>query len=121
MVRGRWHAGFVAVALCFICLKTTAAEVAAPSANALADMECCAAPDDSLLPSPRGGNYAVVVSRATYDDKDWRPVVDALVGKYDAKTIVYGSDVNESLEPLRKQMPMYACFVARPEEAGRKF
>src|SRR5262249_39126161 len=79
----------------------------AGAANPPVEMECCALADDTLLPSPRGVNYAVVVSRATYDDKDWRPVVDALVGKYDAKTIVYGSDVNESLEVLRRQMPMY--------------
>jgi hypothetical protein len=119
MSRGLRCAASVAIA---ITLRASAMERAAdaPAPNAPA-MECCVAADDSLLPSPRGANYAVVVSRATYDDKDWRPVVDALVGKYDAKAIVYGSDVNESLEPLRKQMPMYACFVARPEEAGRKF
>ncbi len=70
-------------------------------------------------------DYAVVVSKRTHDDPQWRKVVDALLkkyaGKYHPQVIEYAADVNESLEPLRKVFPRYAAFVAQPEEAGREF
>lgn len=68
-----------------------------------------------------GGSYAVVVSRATYEQPDWREVVDALRQKHQAAVVVYGGDVAESRSELGRIMPRYACFVARPEEAGRAF
>ena len=67
------------------------------------------------------GSYAVVVSKKTQADSDWSKVVAALVEKHDAKTIVYDGSVDESLAALKKQFPKYACFVATPTEAGRKF
>lgn len=66
-------------------------------------------------------DYAVVVSQRTHDDPAWRKVVAALVEKHRAEVIVYRGEVTESLEPLRKLFPRYACFVAQPEEAGREF
>ena len=63
--------------------------------------------------------YAVVVSKETHDDPEWRKVVDALAKKHGAKTIVYEGSIGESLGPLREVFPRYACFVARPEEADR--
>ncbi|MDX1926434.1 MAG: hypothetical protein SFV81_07950 [Pirellulaceae bacterium] len=65
--------------------------------------------------------YAVVVSKETSADSEWSKVVDALVAKHDAKTIVYDGSVTESLDKLKGQFPRYACFVARPSEAGLKF
>ena len=82
------------------------------------------------LPLARAGaappcDYAVVVSKRTHEDPDWKKVVDALVkkhaDKYHAQVIEYGTDVDESLAPLRRLFPRYAAFVAQPEEAGREF
>lgn len=61
-------------------------------------------------------DYAVVVSRETRDA--WPEVVEALRKKHDAHVIVHDG---EWREPLATLMPRYACFVARPEEAGRDF
>lgn len=71
--------------------------------------------------APDAGGYAVVVSEQTYDNPKWKAVVNALVKKHQAKVITYEGQIGESLEPLRKFFPRYACFVARPEEAGRLY
>jgi hypothetical protein len=65
--------------------------------------------------------YSVVVSKATHDDPPWRAVVDALVAKHAARVIIYDASVDEALPELRRQFPRYACFVAKPTEAGRDF
>jgi hypothetical protein len=65
-------------------------------------------------------DYAVVVSRATHADPEWRKVVDELVDKHDAEVIAYETSVNESLGSLQKSFPRYACFVATSAEASRK-
>ena len=67
------------------------------------------------------GGYCVVVSRATNELVDWKPVVKTLVAKHDAEVIVYGDAVTESLEELRRQFPRHTCFVATPKEATGKF
>jgi zinc protease len=66
-------------------------------------------------------DYAVVVSQATYDDAEWRPVVDALVEKHKAAIIRYPSGVGDAADELRKLFPRWICFVAKPSEAGRQF
>ena len=43
------------------------------------------------------GGYAVVVSKATGDDPQWKPVVDALLDKHQAKMLTYQRSVDESL------------------------
>jgi len=65
--------------------------------------------------------YVVAVSDVTYADKDWRPVVDALVEKHAAKVVRYKGNVTSAKDALAAWMPDYICFVARPEEAGRGF
>ncbi|MHC4181160.1 MAG: hypothetical protein ACYSWU_26990, partial [Planctomycetota bacterium] len=65
--------------------------------------------------------YTVVVSQSTYGQVAWKPVVGALLKKYDAKVIVYEKAVIESLTELQEQFPRYACFLARPSEATRQF
>ena len=66
--------------------------------------------------------YVVVVSRATYGNTDWKPVVEALVKKHDgAEVIVYEQKVNDALKQLRRQFPQSTCFVAQPTEATREF
>jgi zinc protease len=67
------------------------------------------------------GSYAVVVSRATHGDAVWRQVVEALRTKHEASVIVYPNCVWEARAALRRLFPRYACFVVRPEEAGRDF
>ncbi|MBT3199070.1 MAG: hypothetical protein HN350_04050 [Phycisphaerales bacterium] len=67
------------------------------------------------------GGYQIVVSKATYAQADWRKVVDTLKTKHGAEVTQYDKAPTEALAPLKKQFPKYACFVARPDEAGRKF
>jgi hypothetical protein len=67
------------------------------------------------------GGYAVVVSKATGDDPQWKPVVGALLDKHRAKLVTYERSVDESLTGLRRQFPRYVCFVARPAEVTREF
>jgi len=70
---------------------------------------------------PAAGSYAVVVSKVTHADAQWRGVVDALLKKHDGTLVAYDASVDESLAALKKQFPRHVCFVARPEEAGRAF
>ena len=67
------------------------------------------------------GGYVVVVSKSTYARDDWRKVVDALKARHGAEVCQYGQSVTEALSPLKKHFPRYACFVATPAEAGKKF
>jgi zinc protease len=67
------------------------------------------------------GGYSVVVSKTTRDDPQWQVVVDALAAKHGAQVIVFETSVDEALPELRRQFPRYACFVAKPAEAGREF
>ena len=65
--------------------------------------------------------YAVVVQRQTLADKQWKPVVEALVAKHNAQVVTYDKDVVQARDALARQMPRYACFVTPPEQAGRQF
>ena len=66
-------------------------------------------------------DYAVVVSKATHADKDWKPVVTALVKKHGAKVIEFEGNVTGTLGKLRGQFPRHTCFVATPKEATGDF
>ena len=67
------------------------------------------------------GGYAVVVSKATHANKDWKPVVNVLVKKHQAKVIEFEGNVTGVLDKLRAQFPRYTCFVATPKEATGAF
>jgi len=67
------------------------------------------------------GGYAVVVSKATHANKDWKPVVTTLVKKHDARVIEYQGDFGGVLGKLRTQFPRHTCFVATPEEVTGPF
>ena len=82
---------------------------------------CAAAAAASESKAPIAAGYAVVISRSTHDDAAWRKVAETLVRKHNATMLVYDGPVRGSLGRLRRQFPRYACFVARPEEAGRDF
>ena len=66
-------------------------------------------------------DYAVVVSKATHADKDWKLVVNALVKKHGAKVIEFEGNVTGTLGKLRGQFPRHTCFVATPKEATGDF
>jgi zinc protease len=67
-------------------------------------------------------DYAVVVSSATVQDKEWAKVVGALERKHHAKVVtatnIFGAQCRND---LRKLQPRYVAFVARPEEIGAEF
>jgi zinc protease len=67
------------------------------------------------------GGYVVVVSSATFAKADWRKVADALTAKHGAIVCQYKTSPSETLPALKKHFPKYACFLATPGEAGRKF
>lgn len=67
------------------------------------------------------GGYAVVVSKQTYGDAQWKAVADALVAKYGGKLLTVESDVASALPALKEAFPRYTCFVATPAEAGRDY
>ena len=66
-------------------------------------------------------DYVVVVSNATYQDSNWKPVVAALKAKHAATVITYEGSCSEALPQLAKAHPKYTCFVAKPEEVSREF
>ena len=66
-------------------------------------------------------DYAVLVSKSTHADPEWKPVVEALQKKHEGIVIEFEGAVGEILPQLRKHFPKYAGIVAKPEEAGRKF
>jgi len=68
-----------------------------------------------------GPDYAIVVSRATQADRDWRRVVEVLREKHRGAVIVFDASVEEAQPKLRALFPRYACFVARPGEVSRRF
>jgi zinc protease len=68
-----------------------------------------------------GPDYAIVVSRATQADRDWRRVVEVLREKHQGAVIVFDASVEEAQPRLRALFPRYACFVARPSEVSRRF
>jgi zinc protease len=65
--------------------------------------------------------YCIVVSQATRDDPQWKPVVDALMTKHQGVVITFDKAVTDSLSKLRKELPRYICFVVKPSEATREF
>lgn len=65
--------------------------------------------------------YAVVVSKRTYEAEEWRGAVETLRKRYDATIIVYPHSVRQARKDLAEVFPRYACFVARPAEAGRAY
>jgi zinc protease len=71
--------------------------------------------------SAADGHYCIVVSRATAADADWKPVVAALREKHHADVLAYAKSLDETLPALRRAMPRYIGFVARPSEAGRDY
>ena len=89
-----------------------ARQFAAPVPVAAAAPRFSAAADD---------RYCIVVSKATAEDRQWKTVVAALRDKHRAEVLVYDKSPAETRDALRRMMPRYIGFVARPTEAGREF
>ena len=71
-----------------------------------------------------GGEYAIVVSEATFADPAWAEVVAALRAKHRDRrpfTVTWAGAPDEAVAALAARMPRHACFVARPEEATGEF
>ncbi len=68
-----------------------------------------------------GADYAVVVSRRTFADAEWRKAVEALRDRHGATVIVHDGPVSLVRGALADLMPRYAAFVARPVEVSRRF
>lgn len=67
------------------------------------------------------GDYAVVVSKATHADPEWKPIVQTLVEKHNGFVVEYDKDVNDAHAALMKAHPRFTCFVAKPGDAGKVF
>ncbi len=52
-------------------------------------------------------DYAVVASKKTLADSDWKKVAQALVKKHNATVVTFDADVNETVPELRRQFPRY--------------
>ena len=70
--------------------------------------------------------YAIVVSESTVSDPAWNEVVETLASKHTAASrtiqcITWKTNVEESLDSLRKTFPKWICFVATPTEATGGF
>lgn len=63
--------------------------------------------------------YAIVVSRPTSEDPEWKKVVEALRVKHRARILFHEGQVSEAEDSLRGLRPRYMCFVATPAEATR--
>jgi hypothetical protein len=48
-------------------------------------------------------------------------VVHALVNKHLAKVLLYDRTIDDCLPGLRRELPRYICFVAKPAEVTREF
>jgi hypothetical protein len=71
--------------------------------------------------SPADSSYVVVVKKSTKEDAQWSKVVAALKQKHHASIVVYEKSVDESLASLKREHPLYTCFVAPPAEATGAF
>lgn len=74
-----------------------------------------------LVTGAEPSSYAIVVSRATQAQADWRVVVEALQTRHAGQVLAFETNVAETLPRLRAWFPRQVCFVARPEEATRAF
>ena len=70
---------------------------------------------------PAAGGYAVVVSKATAAADGWKEVVQTLRTKHGGTVVTYDTDPADVLPELTRLFPRHTCFVATPQEAGRKF
>lgn len=70
-----------------------------------------------------GNRSAVCVSQETYDDADWRAVVEGLVAKHSAVVIIYDREASPSSvkERLSRVMPARTAFVAQADELSGEY
>ncbi len=77
---------------------------------------CISAPRQKKSPVD---TYAVVVSKTTYADSQWRAVADALVKKRSAELITFEGEVETALSALQTLHPKYTAFVFPPQQLDK--
>ncbi|HWB04231.1 MAG TPA: hypothetical protein VG796_14480 [Verrucomicrobiales bacterium] len=75
----------------------------------------------TAMAAPSDQSYVVVVSEATHNDPEWKPVVSILTAKHHAQIAVWKSSLDDVAKELSRVKPRYTCFVAKPAEATRSF
>jgi zinc protease len=74
------------------------------------------------IPGKGAFAYVVCLSHETYADPAWKAVADALVQKHRGALVLYPSGDPASATALLAEVhPRWTAFVARPEEASRRF
>lgn len=66
-------------------------------------------------------NYVVLVSQAVRDDAAWKPVVEALKTKHDARVIAFHTLPEEALSQLKEAAPRYVAVVEKPCNIDRDY
>ncbi len=70
--------------------------------------------------SARASDYCIAVRKAHAASKGWKPVVEALQGKYkDSAVLLYDDHPGEILGELKRHHPRYTCFVSPHEGVTR--
>ncbi len=96
-------------------------------AAAVAGVERGGRPDDAADQAAAvevTSGYAIVVSEGTLGDPAWAEVVARLERKHverQPRVIAWRESPGEAAAELVALRPRHACFVARPDEAGRDF
>ncbi|RKX69187.1 hypothetical protein DRP53_08920, partial [candidate division WOR-3 bacterium] len=73
---------------------------------------------EPILPSY---NYAILVSKNTYNDPDWRVVVDSLVARHNGKVFIYENSPWEVKDEVAAYYPDYIAYVCQIPEASPSF
>ncbi|RKX68933.1 hypothetical protein DRP53_09635, partial [candidate division WOR-3 bacterium] len=73
---------------------------------------------EPILPSY---NYAILVSKNTYNDPDWRVVVDSLVARHNGKVFIYENSPWEVKDEVAAYYPDYIAYVCQIPEASPTF
>ena len=67
-------------------------------------------------------NYAIVVKEKTFNDSEWKEVVNVLSEKYPSTRIfIYKKSLDELVKGLTSFSPDYIAVVAKPEDTNPKF
>jgi hypothetical protein len=75
-----------------------------------------------LVSAAEDASYAIVCSKATANDAEWQPVIQALLKNHaGAGVYTWQKDLSELKPALSQAYPTYTCLVAKPSEVSRAF
>lgn len=66
------------------------------------------------------GEYAVLMSKATAEDTEWRKIGEDLAARYEGKIILWDKTTQDAFTELKKEAPRYLAVIIKPEEATRE-